>query len=366
MNSKKILIVTRFFHPDITPRAFRAFELAKELSRQGHNVTVLTTKRDFDYTEIENKHKLTIKATVKNEPKELLGGGIKRAIRFSLKHFFLFPFIFLSRHFKNSLKKESDYDLLISIAHPYPVHFGVVLALNKNKLLTKTWIADCGDPFASEQEGRLKNPFYYKIIEKWFCEKTNFITIPIAEAKVAYPSMCQHKLKVIPQGFNFKDITPNYDLSKNKVPTFAYAGNLSPGIRDPRKFLDFLIETGKDFKLILYTRNKGFLLSYAEVLGQKLEFREYVPRDVLLKELGQMDFLLNLENKNTVQSPSKLIDYTLLERPILSIKPFDINKQTIMEFLNGDFTNALVLKNVEDYNIKNVAVQFLALNKKEL
>ena len=27
---KRILIVTRLFHPDITPRAFRAYELAKE------------------------------------------------------------------------------------------------------------------------------------------------------------------------------------------------------------------------------------------------------------------------------------------------------------------------------------------------
>lgn len=66
---KKILIVTKFFHPDITPRAFRAFELAKEFWRQGHNVTVMTTIRDYDYSQIEQDYNLTIKATVKMNPK---------------------------------------------------------------------------------------------------------------------------------------------------------------------------------------------------------------------------------------------------------------------------------------------------------
>ena len=65
---KKILIVTRLFHPEITPRAFRAYELAKEFSRQGHDVTVLTTEREFDYSCVEQCFGFCVKAIVKNEP----------------------------------------------------------------------------------------------------------------------------------------------------------------------------------------------------------------------------------------------------------------------------------------------------------
>lgn len=360
MKQKKILIATRFFHPDITPRAFRAFELAKEFSRQGHEVTVLTTKRDYDYQLIENQYNIKVKATVKNEPKEFAGSGLIRVIRFGLNHFFLFPFIYLLKHFKNALKDETGYNMLVSIAYPYPVHFGVSMAIKKNKELAKVWIADCGDPFTSK-ESRYKHPFYYKMIEKWFFTKPDFITIPIKQAKSAYPSICHHKLKVIPQGFNFNKIRPNYKSGENKVITFAYAGALGPGLRDPRPLISYLKSLDQDFKFILYTLNKGFLEAYKKELGDKLEFRDYVPRDILLKELGKMDFLVNLENKTSLHSPSKLIDYAIIGRPILSIKPFDVDIKTLSEFLAGNFNGGLKINNIEAYNIKNVANQFLEL-----
>lgn len=251
--------------------------------------------------------------------------------------------------------------MLISIAYPYPVHFGVVKSIKQNKNLTKVWIADCGDPFAGEAEGRFSRPFYYKMIEKWFCKVPDYITIPIKEAKPAYNFICQRKIKVIPQGFNFDTIKPNYNPDMNSVPTFAYAGNLSPGLRDPRPLIEYLDSLNMDFKFIIYTKNKGFLESYKSKLKDKLEFREYVPRETLLKELGKMDFLINLENKNNIQKPSKLIDYALLERPILSIKPLDIDKKNVLEFLKGNYSKAEKISNIQDYNIKHIAKQFMNL-----
>ncbi len=363
MKQKKILIATKFFNPDITPRAFRAFELAKEFARQGHIVTVLTEKRDFNYTNIELKYNFKVKATVKNHPKEIKGTRfLVRLIRFTLNYFFLYPLIYLAKHFKSALLKEKGYDLLISIAFPYPVHFGVAMAIKKNKKLTGTWVADCGDPFlASEEHPRIKYPFYYKTIEKWFCKKPDFITIPIIEAKEAYPISCQYKLKVIPQGLDFSSIKQNYNPQKNKIITFAYAGNLSPGLRDPRSLFDVLHNLSKDFKFIIYTRNKGFMMSYKEKLDDKIEFRDYVPREELLKQLGTMDFLVNFEDGSSVTKPSKLIDYALLERPVLSIKPSDVDIKTLSEFLTGNYNGGLKINNIEAYNIKNVANQFLAL-----
>lgn len=362
VKAKNILIVTKFFHPEITPRAFRAFELAKEFSKQGHKVIVLTTKKDFDYTAMEKQFGFKVKATVNNEPREIQGQGFRRVFRYALLYLFQIPYSFLIFYFKKALLQEqSQYDMLISIAYPFPVHFGTALALKKNKTLTKVWIADCGDPFVGNQHSRLPYPFYYKWIENWFCKRVDYITIPIEGAKKAYPKKYHHKIRVIPQGFDFTEIIPNYSEGKNVIPTFAYAGNLSPGLRDPRPLLEFLASIDKNFKLVIYTKNKSFLKPHQEQLKDKLQVKDFVPRKVLLKELGQMDFLLNLENKGTTQQPSKLIDYALLERPILSINPFDIDENKILDFLNANYDRALAINNIEQYNIVNVVVGFLEI-----
>ena len=100
---KRILIVTRFFHPDITPRAFRAYELAKEFSRQGHDVTVLTTKREFDYSYIEQRFGFCVQAIAKSEPDQIQGDGLKRVMRFILKCLFRNQSILFTGSFKKDL-----------------------------------------------------------------------------------------------------------------------------------------------------------------------------------------------------------------------------------------------------------------------
>ncbi|MCH6574208.1 MAG: glycosyltransferase [Bacteroidetes bacterium] len=360
---KRILIVTRFFHPDITPRAFRAYELAKEFSRQGHDVTVLTTKREFDYSYIEQRFGFCVQAIVKSEPDQIQGDGLKRVIRFILQWLFLYPSILLTGSFKKSLKHEAGYDLLISIAYPFPVHFGVALAKKKNKALCKTWVADCGDPFVGVGTARLPAPFYFHWLERWFCKKPDYISVPIDEAKPAFPLEYQNKIRVIPQGFDFSEINPNYEKSFNAVPTFAYAGTVSTGPldRDPRDFLNFLCQLELDFKFIIYTRNYSLVEPYQKMLGKKLEVRCYIPRNELLDVLGKMDFLINFEIESKVQKSSKLIDYALVQRPILSMKPLDIDKIALKEFLIGNYEKQLEIDDIENYNIKSIANKFINL-----
>ena len=140
---------------------------------------MLTTKREFDYSYIEQRFGFCVKAIVKREPYQIQGGGFKRVIRFILNWLFLYPFILLTRNLRKSLKNETGYDLLISIASPFPVHFGVALATKENKALCKIWVADCGDPFVGNCTARLPAPFYFHWLEQWFCKKPNYISIPI-------------------------------------------------------------------------------------------------------------------------------------------------------------------------------------------
>ena len=363
MDNKKILIVSRAFYPTIAPRSFRATELAKELAKQGHNVTVLTHKHEFDYSEFEETYHLNIEDFVKGKWNTLSGKNIFiKGLKVLLNYFLLFPDIQLSQLLKKHLQNKSGYDLLISIAVPYPVHWGVALAKNKNPKLCKVWIADCGNPFMGNKEQIFKHPFYFKYVENWFCKKVDYLTVPIKEAISAFPNSYEHKIKVIPQGFNFNEITKSNRNIKNPFPLFAYAGALSKRIRDPSDFLEYLCsKPNLDFKFIIYTKSLSVIEPFRNRLKNKLEIRDYIPREQLLSELSKMDFLVNFKNKNSVQSPSKLIDYALIDRPVISIQPFALNKKVIDEFLKSDYSNQFVISDVEQYNIKNVVNQFLNL-----
>ena len=364
MEKRKILIVSRAFHPLIAPRAFRATELAKEFARQGHNVTVITHKRDFDYDSYSKQHNFEIKDFAKGKWKDIPQTNIVfKIFRKILNYLFLFPDIQLTKMVKNALKNENDYDLLISIAVPYPVHWGVARAIKKNKNLTKTWVADCGDPFMGSKETILKMPFYFKYVENWFCNKPNFLTVPIPEAIEAYPEKCRNKIRVIPQGFNFEENTFNNEITKNTIPTFAYAGGLSKGVRDPHQFLEFLSKINIDFRFYIFTKNQNLITPFSKRLANKLIISDYIPREQLMEKFKKVDFLLNIENLNSIQSPSKLIDYALSKKPILSISPNKLDEKKVNKFLNGDYSDNFVIKDIEQYNISNVARNFIKLNE---
>jgi hypothetical protein len=152
MHKIKILIVCNGFYPENSPRANRATELAKEFALQGHKVVVLTPKSS-EHAAFEKKHQIQIKDLGKLNWK-VPDFGSSRAgylltrmgVRF-LQLSVEFPGIELMFKVKKALLKENGYDLLISIAVPYPIHWGVAKVWNKNQPIAKTWVADCGDPY---------------------------------------------------------------------------------------------------------------------------------------------------------------------------------------------------------------------------
>ena len=364
MDKKKILIVSFSFFPRISPRSFRATELAKELAKEGHDVTVLTHKNKNCYQEFQGKYNLKIDDFVKGRWREIQRTNkLFKIIRFILNYLFLFPDIQLTSFLKKELNNYSGFNLLISIAVPYPVHWGVALAKKQNSELCKTWVADCGDPFMGNEESMFKRPFYLHCVENWFCKKPDYITVPIEEAIKAYPAFCRKKIRVIPQGFDFEESKNQKSKPNNPVPTFAYAGGLSKGFRDPRDFLEYLCTKNTPFKFIIYTQRADIIKPYENRLGGKIEIKDYIPREQLLQELAIMDFLVNFENKHNVQSPSKLIDYALTNRPIISIKSSDLNRTVVDEFLIGDYSNQMRITDMDKYDIKNVVSQFFNLTQ---
>jgi hypothetical protein len=366
VDNKKILIVCRSFSPIISPRSFRATELAKEFARQGNSVKVITSFVDgVDYNELAK----TLGAQFKNLGNEKLRSfklqGSKLSIFFKrltnrlLLMMFEFPDIQIMQLTANALRDEKGYDLLISVAVPYPVHWGVARARTSKNKIADTWVADCGDPYMGDRIDTVRKLFYFKYIEKWFCRKTDYLTIPVSESMKGYYDEFHGKIRIIPQGFNFSDEAFCGEVFNQPI-RFAYAGNIIPVNRDPRPFLDFLCTLTVDFRFIIYTKKVDLIKSYERKLKEKLEIRNYIPRNELLPVLASMDFLVNFDNNTNIHSPSKLIDYAITRRPILNIKS-NLDKSAISAFLARDYSKAYIVEDTEQYNISKVAEKFLKL-----
>ena len=362
----KILIISSAFLPDNSPRSFRTTELVKELSRRGHNVTLIISKHNYDYSDfLQANRNVTIKESIKINDTgiRLFPQKINHIINRILNLLFEYPNIKFYFKLPKILRQEKNYDLLISIAAPHPIHWGVARALKKNKNLTKTWVADCGDPYMLCKTINIPHPFYFKYFEKSFCRRADYITVPLETAKAGYYPEFYQKIRVIPQAFNFDEIKIQENYIPNERVTFGYAGTFVQGERDPRPILEYLLKVSIDFCFIVYTRQKFLFDDYITVLKDKLVLREFVSREELLFEMSKMDFLLNLEYDTTVQRPSKLIDYALTKRPILSIYSQNIDEEKFCQFLNRDYSQQFRIENIEDYNIKNVVEKFLSLAK---
>lgn len=368
LTQKRILIVCRYFYPHISPRSFRATELAKEFARQGHEVTVLMLKQGRDYSEFESTYNIKIKDLGKLRFKNitLKGKGplllFSRALRRVLSLIFEYPDIELMFKVAKALKKEKGYDLLISIAVPHPIHWGVAQAWKKNQTIAKKWVADCGDPYIGCKTDSFKKMFYFKYLEKWFCRKADFISVPVATAIPSYYPEFRHKIKVIPQGFYFDETVSESNVSAGKKdhPVFAYAGGFIPGIRDPRPFLDFLCSLKINFTFIVHTSSPELIKPYKEKLKHKLEIHDVIPREELLQNLRKMDFLVNFDNNTKNQIPSKLIDYAIIGKPVINITR-NFNYEIVKEFLHGNFTHKMELPDTKQFHITAVCRQFLDL-----
>lgn len=365
---KKILMISNGFYPEISPRSYRATELAKEFFRQGHDVTVFSKYRNFDYKgflkdypiqfKMWGKSCLPVIPNFKKRPFSKISSFISRI----LLVLFEYPVIEELFKVKKVLKHEQGYDMIISFAVPYPVHWGVSWSRSARHPIAETWIADCGDPYMGDVLDSFRKPFYFKYLEKRFCNRADYITIPVESARDGYYPEFHSKIRVISQGFNFEIKTKTYFDSQNPVPTFAYAGGFLPGSRDPGPLLEYLTSLDKPFRFIIYTNQPGIIDKYKSVLNNKIEINDYIPREELLAVLSKVDFLINFDNNTARNIPSKLIDYAIINRPVLNITK-DLSPEDILAFLQGDYSKRMILPNPELYHIKNVSKLFLDLNK---
>lgn len=366
----RIVIISGTMFPHISARSFRTTELAKGFAKMGHDVTLYTILGKYDYTQIQlelpNLHIKTLGKTCFGNPDS--DGYLKKNLLQRVLTRLFYKIIDYPRceyFFKaiRALKAEDEFDYLITIAHPYGVHWGAAYYKKKHlkDLKFKYWASDCGDPF-------MGNPYvkrwklFQQPIEKFWGRMTDRIVIPVETGRDAYFEEVRNKISIIPQSVDFGSFEL-VDYQKNIVPTFFYSGAVYPNMRDPRKFLQYLTTVDYDFKFIVYAPSDNVFGDFKDSLGDKLELHRYIPRVDLVKIMSSMDFLINIENNSAVQTPSKLIDYSISKRPILNISTeFSAQERANFDaFVKDDYSAQFKVKDVEQYDSENVCAKFICL-----
>ena len=113
-----------------SPRGFRTAELADEFSRLGHSVTLYSALEAGKPLLVNDLKNILIKDLGKTKFKELkcrkgfVFSYVIKAINRLGNLLFDYPMIEYYFKTKKAIRNESGYDMMISIAFPYSIHWG--------------------------------------------------------------------------------------------------------------------------------------------------------------------------------------------------------------------------------------------------
>ena len=266
----KILIITHYFPPINSIASHRSYSWAKYWSRMGHNITVLTTKKEpksndlnldcsfFKVIEAENVIWGKLKEKLKGL-KDKEGENIKENyknnenIKYKVKKFFIYIIKLLhKRGLFNTIRMPDQndliinkstsyiindkYDIVVSTAGPYNVH--IIAYKYKKKYPDTFWVADYRDLWT--QNHIFKGLFPFTIIEEYLENIVNHKADLITTVSKPLADKIKNKYKidnveVIENGFDpddFKNLPPEPYWKDDKV-RLVYTGTIYAGKRDP-------------------------------------------------------------------------------------------------------------------------------------
>lgn len=357
----KILIVSSYFPPMNSIASLRPYSWAKYWSKMGHDVTVLTTKKirqrsdllfdcsTFKIRELElwipfysyyKKEKGIIskhnKLTIKQRILILMKQGYNR---FSQKTGCFYGCRYPDWHdiwAKKALKlvNNEKWDLVVSTGWPYSVH-RVGLALKK-KGKTKLWIVDWRDLWTKNHLYRGLKIFHIveRSLEKKFHKFADIITTVSHGSVSILKSMTNTPVYLVYNGYDPNDFAEilNKPRAINNRLEMAYTGTIYKGFRDPSPLLIAiyqLMQCNKISDKDIHISFAGTNYEHIEKLSDQLELRGIcdflglLPRDKVLQLQYDSDILIFLDWNDIKEEgilTGKLFEYLYLGREIIIIR----------------------------------------------
>ena len=309
---KSVLIISQYFPPDITAASFRLGELARFLAKSGKvDVSVLTT----------TPHRIVLQDTQHFIPESKVC-----RIKVNSKNRFVQYFEFL-RKGKRFLNSSDNYNCILVSSPPISV-FQLLKNIKKDVRI----ILDVRDlwPDTPVAAGKLKRGIIYKYFKRYersMYKKANAITAVSKPMAEYIEEMVPNKnIYVIYNGIPREDYEVairkhENEKGLNEHLNIVYAGNI--GLLQGMEVVPEAIALIDDLDIHFEIIGDGVLKSQLEeALEKKATFRDPMPRDNLVKYLREKADVLffNLKKDPILEKtiPSKLFDYLLLSKPIIT------------------------------------------------
>jgi len=386
----KLLICAYYFPPIGTPRSYRWREFVTHLYSKGWKIDVLTIDTsnkhpNYDSKLLDNlptevrifrtypgimhhfsslllskRNAIASKAKQSNNYeftspdtqtsfRQTIGRSLFRIFEKSLRTVFIpdeavtwLPFAILKGR---KLTKENSYDVIISSGFPFTCH--IVGFFLKQASGGKPWIADYGDPWVNNPSFPL--PKWRSLIDKKLearilksVNKLIFTTDGTKEHYLnLYPFLKSEDIKVITQGFSYKEFHESLPESTHKF-RIVYTGVFYKD-GEPFRFFDALKhvkEIWKDTEVIIAGNiaNKEYK-RYVEhnSLSEVVQFIGFVSNKRSLALQKGASVLLLIGHGGGIQVPGKTYEYIAAKRPILSVKidNADIASKIVERFKRG-------------------------------
>lgn len=357
----KILIISYYYTPAISPRAFRWTTIAEYWAKKGEHVEVICSwESGLVRSEIINGvHIHRVGNTTVDMLQKRLGnnGSVKNIILKEQKKTKNKLLLFLKWIYGHTWKKiywpdfaclwyfsalrkakyllmTGKYDKLITVSIPFTCH---IVGLNIKKYNPDMlWVMDIGDPFYILDATPVNNYKMYRrlnyLIEKKIISCADIISVTTEALAKIYRNVfpeSNKKIYVIPPLIslsNNSDIE-NHVLLNNDMIRFVFVGTLYKTIRSPNFLLQLfkrLLQTslGDKLEIHFFGRNMDCINSfelYKDLFNEKIFTHGLVDHNIALQIMKEADFLINIGNTTSYQLPSKLVEYMSSGKPIINL-----------------------------------------------
>ena len=342
----RVLIVSEWFEPQNAIGAVRPSKLAKYLAQMGYKVDVFTSrigKPDIPYepagfrviydsnsiyvhAETPNQKSAAPK-TQKSKLRQELSMICRQIISYRSGKAFLNKFIAAVQTGEVVL---TEYDCLFTTFGP--VSAVLIGRYIKRQVPNIKWINDFRDPMVSQIMPRLFRTFY-QYLQRQSIRECDFVTTVSGGYKKRLAVGCpEKKIVVIPNGYDSDDrkIIEQCNKSHQQF-SMTYAGSLYEGKRNLSplfKMLKSLCDTGslrKEEIAFHYAGGDfGYLYTQAQTYGMESILVDHgkMPHNACMEMQASSRFLV-LSTWNEIGEegvfPGKLVEYMLMQRPIISV-----------------------------------------------
>jgi hypothetical protein len=411
----KVLLITAFFYPQNVIAVSRVGQWAKYLSRFGHDVTILTTKKypfwpldyhvqmpdnlkiiEVDYLSVLLLRMLGIsdnnnaeKVARENKINKL--NNLLRFIKYKMLNFLDLHDFWIIPAKKIGLEKAANenFDLIISSYSPGAVHH--IAKGIKLKIPKAIWIADFRDLWSKNHlnDKGIFQIIINKIRERECIKYADILTTvsgPLASIlKYDYPFKNVH---VIPNGYDPEDYSGfgelnNYPVSRAFPVIISYTGMIYENKRDPTPLLiaiNNLIDAGlieKNQIMVNFYGPSKLILEKIINLGDYnrhgcIGIYDQVERykSILIQKKSDILLLLEWSDKSSRGVlTGKLFEYLVSGRPILGVGVHpDSEAGTLIKKTDAGFVSETI-SDIENFlidYIKNKSFKLFNPNIEEI